>query len=92
MPSLFSVSLSVVGVSQLIVAVNKMDTVDWSKKRFDEISVKLGTFLKQAGFREKDVTYVPCSGLSGENLTEDSTLPELKQWYTGPCIVKLVGE
>lgn len=39
------------GVRQLVVAVNKMDTTDWSETRFDEIVKKLKSFLKQAGFR-----------------------------------------
>ena len=57
------------GVSQLIVAVNKLDTVDWSKDRFYEIAEKLGKFLKtQVGFRGSDLTFVPVSGLTGANL------------------------
>ena len=59
------------GVSQLIVAVNKLDTVEWSKDRFDFIVEKLKQFLKSSvGFRESDVSYIPVSGLTGENLTK----------------------
>jgi len=79
------------GVSQLLVAVNKMDTVDWSQVRYDEIVKKLGTFLKQTGFKEADVSYVPCSGLIGENLTKPSKIPELCSWYNGPCVVQQIG-
>ena len=62
------------GVSQLIVAVNKLDTVNWSKERFDEIIVKLGKFLKtQVGFKESDLTFVPVSGLTGANLHRKSS-------------------
>ena len=86
-----SFCLVLAGVSQLIVAVNKMDTVDWSKVRFEEISRKLGAFLKQAGFKESDVSYVPCSGLSGENLAKPASEPALTQWYSGPCIAQLIG-
>ena len=68
-----------------------MDTVDWSKTRYDEIVKKLGTFLKQAGFKEADVSYVPCSGLNGENLTKPSNIPELCSWYHGPCVVQQIG-
>lgn len=42
--------------------MNKLDTVKWSKERFDEIVSKLKQFLKQVGFKESDVRYVPCSG------------------------------
>ncbi|KAJ3634938.1 hypothetical protein MTP99_007879 [Tenebrio molitor] len=78
------------GVTQLAVAINKLDTVSWSKERFDEISQKLKTFLKQAGFREGDVTFVPCSGLTGQNLTSKPTENELLTWYSGPCLLEVI--
>uniref|UniRef100_A0A182QBA3 Tr-type G domain-containing protein n=1 Tax=Anopheles farauti TaxID=69004 RepID=A0A182QBA3_9DIPT len=78
------------GVSQLGVVVNKLDTVGWSKERFEEIVNKLRVFLKQAGFRDADVTYVPCSGLTGENLVKEPTDPALTQWYSGPTLLKVI--
>ncbi|KAL6483091.1 hypothetical protein MHYP_G00079630 [Metynnis hypsauchen] len=75
------------GVTQLAVAVNKMDQVNWQQERFQEITSKLGHFLKLAGFKESDVYYVPTSGLSGENLTTRSKEAELTAWYTGPCLL-----
>lgn len=67
------------GISQLAVVVNKLDTVDWSENRFNEIVDKLSVFLKQAGFKD-NVTFVPCSGLCGENIV---TKPKesLSNWY-----------
>uniref|UniRef100_A0A0B7A336 Tr-type G domain-containing protein n=1 Tax=Arion vulgaris TaxID=1028688 RepID=A0A0B7A336_9EUPU len=71
------------GVGQVIVAVNKMDTVDWSQDRYQLIVKKIGQFLiKQAGFKESDIYFVPCSGLSGENLYQQPTEPKLISWYT----------
>lgn len=67
------------GVSQLAVVVNKLDTVDWSKDRFNEIVDKMSVFLKQVGFKD-NVTFVPCSGLSGENIVTKSKEP-LFNWY-----------
>ncbi|MBN3310868.1 HBS1L protein, partial [Amia calva] len=78
------------GVTQLAVAVNKMDQVNWQKERFQEILTKLGQFLKQAGFKDSDVSYIPTSGLSGENLTARSTVPELTVWYKGPSLVEQI--
>lgn len=80
------------GVSQLGVVINKMDTVNWSKERFDEIVGKLRLFLRQAGFKEKDVTYIPCSGMSGENLVKSPTEPQLLSWYDGPTLINVIGE
>lgn len=78
------------GVNQLAVAVNKLDTICWSQERFDEITVKLRLFLKQAGFKDSDVTFVPCSGLTGENLVKPPSEPELLKWYSGPCILDVI--
>ncbi|NP_001295477.1 HBS1-like protein [Danio rerio] len=78
------------GVTQLAVAVNKMDQVNWQQERFQEIISKLGHFLKQAGFKDSDVFYVPTSGLSGENLTTKSKVADLTAWYTGPCLVEQI--
>ena len=80
------------GVSQLCVAINKMDTVEWDKQRYDEITKKLGGFLKTAGFRESDVAFIPCSGLSGENLTVPPTEEKLASWYSGPTLVQQIGK
>ena len=35
--------------------------------------------------------YVPCSGLSGENLTSPAKGPKLVQWYKGPCLLDTIG-
>lgn len=74
------------GVTQLAVAVNKMDQVNWQQERFQDIVSKLGHFLKQAGFKDSDVFYIPTSGLSGENLTTRSSVPELTSWFSGPSL------
>lgn len=78
------------GVTQLAVAVNKMDQVNWQPERFKEISNKLGQFLKQAGFKDSDVAYVPTAGLTGENLTTRSQVPGLRTWYNGPCLLEQI--
>ncbi|XP_076129176.1 HBS1-like protein isoform X1 [Alosa pseudoharengus] len=78
------------GVTQLAVAVNKMDQVSWQQERFKEITSKLGHFLKQAGFKDSDVFYIPTSGLSGENLSSKSSVSELVSWYKGPCLVEQI--
>ncbi|XP_065842838.1 HBS1-like protein [Oscarella lobularis] len=78
------------GVKQLAVAVNKMDTIDWEEARFREIVKKLTLFLKQAGFKETNITFVPCSGLGGENLTSQSKIAKLVEWYSGPCLLDVI--
>lgn len=58
------------GVSQLIVAVNKLDAAEpkWSQDRFIEIKKRLTPFLKTSGFDMKRVQFVPISGLTGVNI------------------------
>jgi elongation factor 1 alpha-like protein len=92
------------GVSQLIVAVNKLDTVQWSKERFDDIVLKLGKFLKtQVGFKDSDLTFVPVSGLTGANLKEEDNKQSgdrdnedsrqlLFQWYDGPSLIQAIDD
>ncbi|XP_002120940.2 HBS1-like protein isoform X1 [Ciona intestinalis] len=80
------------GVSQLAVAVNKLDTLNWCQKRFNEIVEKMKQFLKQAGFKDSDVTYVPVSGLLGENLISKATDPQLTSWYNGPSLIDVIDK
>lgn len=77
------------GVLQLIVVVNKMDTVEWSKERYDMIVQSLTPFLKMAGYPLKDVTFVPASGFTGDNL---KLVPSSKNasWITGPCLLDVI--
>jgi len=61
------------GVKQLIVAINKMDTTKWSEDRFQEIIKETSNFIKKVGFNPKHVPFVPISGFNGDNMIEVST-------------------
>jgi len=71
------------GIKTVVVWVSKMDdvTVQFSSERYEEIKKIVNTFLKEVGYKQKDVPFVPIAGLSGENLTSKS--PEMG-WYAGP--------
>jgi len=60
------------GVSQLIVAVNKLDVADppWSRQRFQYIKTQLEPFIQSNGFNMKRVQFVPISGLTGVNVKD----------------------
>lgn len=75
------------GVQRIIIAVNKLDTVTWSRERFDEISQQVSAFLMAAGFQEKNIKFIPCSGLNGDNIVRKSTEQDAV-WYTGPTLVE----
>jgi elongation factor 1 alpha-like protein len=75
------------GVQKVIVAVNKMDIVQWSKDRFDEIEQQISSFLTTAGFQAKNISFVPCSGFHGDNITRRSADPNAA-WYTGRILLE----
>ncbi|KAJ4298501.1 translation elongation factor EF-1 alpha [Collariella sp. IMI 366227] len=69
------------GVKQLIVAINKMDTTKWSEARFSEIIKETSNFIKKVGYNPKTVAFVPISGFHGDNMLEvTSNAPWYKGW------------
>ncbi|KAL1960364.1 hypothetical protein VTO42DRAFT_8324 [Malbranchea cinnamomea] len=75
------------GVQRMVVAVNKMDTVEWSKDRFEEIEQQISSFLTAAGFQPKNLSFVPCSGLGGGNVTRRSE-DDKAAWYKGRTLIE----
>jgi len=72
--------LGLLGIEKIIVGVNKMDSCDWSEQRFNEIKEEMSKMLQQAGFKPKQVPFIPYSGFQGENLVEKT---EKMPWYKG---------
>lgn len=73
--------LNLLGVNQLIVGVNKMDTVNWSEDRFKEISDELKLMVTAAGYKPARVPIIPFSGFHGENLIDQTDkMPWFKGW------------
>lgn len=60
------------GVKQLIVCVNKMDTVNYSESRFAEIQKELQIYVKKVGYDPKKILFIPISGFYGHNMLESS--------------------
>ncbi|KAI1106555.1 hypothetical protein F4804DRAFT_300379 [Jackrogersella minutella] len=82
-----SLLLRSMGVSRVIVAINKLDTVGWSRVRFDEISQQVSGFLSATGFQLKNVSFVPVSGLHGDNIARRST-DAAASWYAGKTLIE----
>jgi len=74
------------GVTQLIVAINKMDASKppYAEARFDEIKTEVTGLLKAVGYKTDEVLFVPVSSYKGDNITKAS--PNLG-WYKGPTII-----
>ncbi|TKW23882.1 hypothetical protein SEVIR_3G016200v4 [Setaria viridis] len=78
------------GVENLIVAVNKMDQVEYSKDRFNFVKSQLGIFLRSCGFKDSSVTWVPLSAMANENLVTAASDSRLLSWYNGNCMLKSI--
>ncbi|KAE8624666.1 hypothetical protein XENTR_v10006019 [Xenopus tropicalis] len=63
------------GVKQLIIGVNKMDSTEppFSQKRFEEITKEVSAYIKKIGYNPATVPFVPISGWHGDNMLEAST-------------------
>ncbi len=75
------------GVNQLVVAINKMDdaTVKWGQERYEDVRNGVSDLLKITGYRVENISFVPTSGWTGDNLAERSkNMP----WYKGPTLVQ----
>lgn len=80
-----SIIASLLNMPQVIVAVNKMDLVDYSQDVYNNIVIEYADLAKALGL--KDVTYIPISALNGDNIVEKSkTFP----WYEGPSLLHLL--
>jgi len=73
---------SLLRIPHLVVAVNKMDLVDWSQDRFQEIKDQFEEFLPRLDI--KDVKFIPVSALNGDNIV---TASEHTPWYPGPTLL-----
>lgn len=74
------------GIKHIVVAMNKMDSVSWYEGRFNDIRSELAVFFEEIGFKGNDVSWVPCSGLSGEGIFK-TPYPPSQTWYQGPSLV-----
>jgi sulfate adenylyltransferase subunit 1 len=73
---------SLLGIQHLVIAVNKMDLVDWREERFIEIRDQFEEFLPRLDV--KDVQFIPLSALMGDNIVESSNHTP---WYPGPTLL-----
>ncbi|KAL6940839.1 hypothetical protein ACO0QE_004757 [Hanseniaspora vineae] len=77
------------GLKHIVVAMNKLDTVDWSKQRFNEIKDQLSVFFHMIGLDvPKQVSWVPCSGLNGDGVVKAQWSSPKQNWYTGSSLVQ----
>ncbi len=78
---------SLLGVPHLVLCVNKMDLVDWSQERFEEITDEFRAFATRLDIH--DLRFVPVSALLGDNVVERS---ENMEWYRGQTVLELLED
>ena len=79
-----SLLVDLLGIKNIIVAINKIDLIDYSQEVFDGISQQYLEFAKSLHF--ENIHFVPICALTGENLTLSSTNTP---WYTGPRLIEI---
>ncbi|ORJ93248.1 adenylyl-sulfate kinase [Prescottella equi] len=73
---------TLLGIPHLVLCVNKMDLVDWSQERFEEIKDEFGQFATKLDVH--DLTFIPVSALKGDNIV---TRTENMPWYEGSSLL-----
>jgi bifunctional enzyme CysN/CysC len=77
--------VGLLGIRQVVLAVNKMDLVGWDRAVFERIEADYRAFAQQLGLEQ--VTAIPVSGLQGDNIARRSTA---MPWYRGPWLMEFL--
>lgn len=72
------------GINELVIAINKMDLVDYEENRFDEAVAEVKDLLGQVNFSTDDASFIPVSAFEGDNIAESS---ENIPYYDGPTVL-----
>ncbi|MEW6329451.1 MAG: translation elongation factor EF-1 subunit alpha [Candidatus Micrarchaeota archaeon] len=76
----------VLGIQQLIVAVNKMDAVNYDRVKYEDLKMHLTTLLKTIGYKVDAIPFIPISAYDGANVAKRT--PDKTPWYTGMSLVE----
>jgi sulfate adenylyltransferase large subunit len=84
---------ALLGIPQMVVAINKMDLVDYSQARYEELVEEFEAFARKLrggkNPRRTETSYIPMSALNGDNVVERS---QLMPWYDGPVLLDLLEQ
>ena len=80
-----SIIASLLNIPHIVVAINKMDLVDYSQDRYNNIVIDYAEMARTLGL--KDVTYLPISALKGDNIVDRSSS---LSWFEGPSLLELL--
>lgn len=77
---------SLLGIKHIVVAINKMDLMDFSEEKFNDIQSEYAALAKKLGL-DNDICYVPMSALDGDNIVNKS---ERSPWYQGQSLMEIL--
>lgn len=80
----------VLGVGQMIIAINKMDIsgVDWKEERYNQVKAEVSKLLASVGFKPDQIPFIPLASLVGENVVKKGgKMP----WYNGPTLLEAIN-
>jgi sulfate adenylyltransferase subunit 1 len=80
-----SIIASLLNIQHVVVAINKMDLVDYSQDRYNNIVIDYAEMARTLNL--KNVSYLPISALKGDNIVERSNT---MSWYDGPSLLELL--
>lgn len=75
--------LKVLGIGQIIVALNKMDTANYDEKRFNEIKEEVIKLFKPIGYKVDEIPFIPVSAYMGDNVVKKS---DKMPWFKGATL------
>jgi bifunctional enzyme CysN/CysC len=78
---------SLMGINRVIIAINKLDAMDYSQAVFEEIRIKVQTALTRMHL--EDVLFIPMSALAGDNVVQGSTK---MSWYSGQTLLESIQD
>jgi elongation factor 1-alpha len=79
----------VLGINQLIVAVNKMDAVNYDESKYKEVKDAVTKLIETLGYQVDKIPFIPVSAYVGDNVAKKS---DKMSWYSGPILVKALDD
>lgn len=73
------------GVDQIVVAINKMDEVNYDKAKYEKVKEEVDKLLKSIGYKDEQLQYVPVSAFRGDNVCKDKGK---LTWWDGPTVLE----
>ncbi|MFC3957846.1 translation elongation factor EF-1 subunit alpha [Halovivax cerinus] len=77
------------GIEKLIIAINKMDVVDYSEDDYNDVVDEVNKLLKQVNFQVDDNSFIPISAFEGDNVAETS---DNTPWYDGRTLLETLND